>query len=114
MYVLNDYLFVASNLSLKGRGICVFAKPNLKFISLDCLIVFSEYIFCKFIISSEHLYLGVIYRSPSSTYDNNQELCNLLTYMSNVNNDNLVIVGDFNYNSIDWNLKIVNSTSVSE
>ncbi len=112
MYFLSGYVLVTSVLA--ARGICMFCKPELQVIILEKDIAFSEYIFCKIIFDDIVLYLGVIYRSPNSSGDNNVQLCDLLTYMSNVNCGNLVVVGDFNYNSINWEVKAVESTSVSE
>ena len=42
MYFLKGYVLVSSSLSL--RGICIFAKPELKVVSLDTISVFKEYL----------------------------------------------------------------------
>ena len=40
-------------------------------------------------------------------------MLNLLNNMSRTKMDNIVIVGDFNYNMIDWNLKLLTFTALS-
>jgi len=112
MYYLNGYVVTAS--LLKGRGICMFCKPDLQVINLENNVIFDEYIFCKIIVKDYTLFLGIVYRSPNSTYDNNLQLCNLLTYISNTCSSSLVIVGDFNFPCIDWHLNRVEPASVIE
>ena len=70
--------------------------------------VFSEYLVIK-IQSAEvrnNFVIGCIYRSPSSSPENDdclQALLNAL-FTSNNNNcrNNTIVVGDFNYPTIDW------------
>ena len=44
--------------------------------------------------------IGIVYRSPNSTENNNEKLYKCIQELSN---RNLVIMGDFNYPNIDWN-----------
>jgi len=112
MYYLDGYKLILSE--LKGRGICIFSKPGIRIVTTDRIIDFKEYILCKLLIGSETVLLGVIYRSPNSIFSNNMHLCDLLNHMSDINTDNLLLVGDFNYGSINWDLKNVESSSISE
>ena len=45
----------------------------------------------------------LIYRSPGSTPENNEELCNFIRQTATLRNDNLLLVGDFNLPSVNWN-----------
>ena len=67
--------------------------------------------FVKFMVVMKIL-LGVCYRSPKSSADNDNNLLNLLNSMSRTKMDNIVIVENFNDNMIDWNLKSVTALSI--
>ena len=43
-----------------------------------------------------------MYRSPTSSQENDRELFSLISYLNVKFSDHLVLVGDFNYSSIDW------------
>ena len=51
----------------------------------------------------KRLLIGVVYRSPNSTDDNNERMLEILRTASNVKTDFLMICGDFNLPKIDWN-----------
>ena len=57
--------------------------------------------------------LVICYRSPNSTLCNDQTLFNLLFDLAQRNDNNIFIVGDFNYCTIDWNLRVIRSHSES-
>ena len=46
--------------------------------------------------------IGGIYRSPNSSYDNNEKLWKTITYMASLYKDNMLLMGDFNCSGIDW------------
>ena len=52
----------------------------------------------------EGFILGVFYRSPNSQLDNDKEVFHLISNLSKKYYDNFIIVGDFNFSSIDWNV----------
>ena len=47
--------------------------------------------------------LGVFYRSPTSPPENDKDLFSMISHLNNKYYENLVIVGDFNFASINWN-----------
>ena len=74
---------------------------------------FNENIFCEFFGKDETFLLGVCYRSPNSPEENDRNMRNLLAEISHHKADNTVILGDFNYNMINWNLRNCVSPSPS-
>ncbi|XP_072174582.1 uncharacterized protein [Diadema setosum] len=63
---------------------------------------FQESVWVQLDINHKILVIGCVYRSPSSSHENNQELCKLLNVVCARKWDHLLIVGDFNYKDIDW------------
>ena len=51
---------------------------------------------------TDRLKIGVIYRSPNSSEENNQKLRKLLLDVSESKPSHLLIMGDFNHPEIDW------------
>ena len=86
-----------------GRGIALWIKPTLKPAAIEVNTIFQENIFveCK-LEDGETLKIGLIYRSPSSTNENSSKLNSIISEMCKNKNDNIIIMGDFNYKDIDW------------
>ena len=53
--------------------------------------------------SNEDLLLGAIYRSPSSSEMNSRQLVSLINLAMNCKCSQTVVIGDFNFPTIDWN-----------
>jgi len=66
---------------------------------------FENSLWYSIVLSSEESFLvGVVYRSPSSSTDNNQKLLSILSKLyDSVNFTHLLIMEDFNFPSINWN-----------
>ena len=83
-----------------GGGLLVYAKAGLNVVPSDSKNNFNQY--CSFKVLSPKndvdINLYLIYRSPNSTLFNNELLTNLILNCD----DNSLIVGDFNFPSIDW------------
>ena len=56
------------------------------------------------VCSSDTLIVGVIYRSPSSSPENNSNVLKLLAEIQKLAKSHLLITGDFNFPRIDWYL----------
>ena len=111
MYTLHGYTLVKSH--LKGRGICLYCNPSLKYNVID-IPEFDEAVGCEFFSKDEEVLLVILcYRSPNSSLNNDGKLLNLLSIMSTRHYNNIVILGDFNYKSINWQLKISNPVTPS-
>lgn len=95
------------NLDSKGRGIALLVKKELKPSMCDSLISsFEEHVFVECQLGDgKVLLLGLVYRSPSSTLENSELLNELMRKASEVRATHTMIVGDFNYPDIDWNLE---------
>lgn len=94
---------VFHNLEQEGRGIALFTKTTLRAsMSENIGTNFEEAIFAECHSAGETLRIGVIYRSPSSDNENNDNLCHLINEAMWDNPENLLILGDFNYKEIDW------------
>lgn len=87
------------------RGILIYVHD-----SIDCSYVpelnnlmFNESLFCLLNLPSETIVLGAIYRSPSSDEINNEALLTTLTKAASFASDKrLILAGDFNFGTIDW------------
>ena len=92
------------NLEEKGRGIALLVKKELKPTPNATLkATFSENLFADCTqLDGTSLVVGLIYRSPGSTLENNAQLCELIRNTAEVKKENLLLVGDFNLPSIDW------------
>lgn len=102
MYAIDGYKIICSR--LQGRGILMYSKPHIQVQVLANIVVFEEYLLCNIICDKEKLLLCVVYRSPNSTVQNDIFLCDLLSHVCTIKTDQLLIVGDFNYSSINWSL----------
>ena len=87
---------------LKGRGTCIYFANHLIASQITLNSDFKESVWCEIVINSEKILLGCIYRSPSSTPDNNTALLQELEQACAKAHDHLIIVGDFNFKEIDW------------
>ena len=101
---LNGYQTLQNN---SGRGVCIFYKDSLTvneiphdFNSFPCSI------FCNIKTNTnEKLTLGLVYRSPNSSAEDNIKLINYLnSFLPKLKsgNDKLLLMGDFNLRDIDW------------
>ena len=99
------------NLDQEGRGVLLLVRSDLNpsICDIPSNNTFQEAIFvdCK-VCDIETLTIGIVYRSPNSTRENSEELNNLISNASKINR-NLVIVGDFNFPEISWELETCNT-----
>ena len=88
-----------------GKGTAIYVKnslnhaacPELDKAEFDC----SSW--CTVLLSDKkRLLIGVIYRSPNSTIDNNEKMLAVMRAVSKTKTDFLMLCGDFNLPKIDW------------
>ncbi|XP_076454798.1 uncharacterized protein LOC143289637 [Babylonia areolata] len=91
------------NLDKRGRGICLYVKEELKPTRKDVCTDFEETVFvdCK-LEDREELVIGLVYRSPNSSEENNDSLNKLLISVAEGKPSHLLVLGDFNFPEIDW------------
>ena len=95
-----------------GGGVILYVHSSLQDIPCDSLsesgfenslwyLKLASY--CAMLSSEERLLVGVVYRSPSSSPDNHQKLLSILSKLyDSVNFTHLLIMGDFNFPTINW------------
>ena len=97
---------IISNLSDETcrRGIVFYYRNHLIVDKLDLNFGFSEALFVKVINTQtlQHIFLLIVYRSPSSDSDNNDKLLNVLLSLAGVYGPKLIIMEDFNFKYISW------------
>ena len=91
--------------SRKGGGIMLFVRENL--VVSECTELnaesFEEALWVTVKMArAENMLIGICYRSPNSTRENNEKLIDLLQHRNVVKNRNVLIMGDFNFSSICW------------
>ena len=109
LYIPNFTLFRKDRLHSEGGGSCIYAHNSLNvtlcdnFNVTDCVAVKID---CKPI----ELFVIVIYRSPSLTFDESVNILNQLTIFINSLpiDSEIVLTGDFNLPDVSWNKGVVN------
>lgn len=104
--VIEDYHPPVHNLDDEGRGVCIYVKAQfgVEVLNIDDDVQdFRESVWVNVKVDgNKSVAIGCVYRSPSSSSDNNRKLESLLRRVSSRNFHDLIIVGDFNYPNINW------------
>ena len=88
-----------------GKGAALYVKNNLNHSACPILdkADFDCAAWCNILLTDgKRLLVGVIYRSPNSTTDNNGRMLEILKTASKTKCDYLMVCGDFNLPKIDW------------
>ena len=88
-----------------GRGVCIYTGKKLKAIPViePASEIYSDSVWCEVRLrNNDKLLVGCIYRSPSSTSDNNARLGQVVNSACTRGISHLMILADFNYSEIDW------------
>jgi len=96
-------LFYPDNMK---RGVLTYVKNNIPVQKIEPTIICEESVWCQ--IQQKNappLVVGNVYRSPSSTQDNNAQLFRMIEEMSRAKQ--VVLCGDFNFKEIDWRRMVV-------
>ena len=93
--------------NLCGRGVALYVKDSLRSSEVTPSTSFESSVWCSLPLhNKDKLLVGVIYRSPNATNDQNTLLNSLITEMVTINHSHLMIIGDFNYPDINWDMQI--------
>ena len=102
---INDYEVFHKNIDKEeGRGLIMYIHKTLKAEEIKLDTNFQENMFVKVQINkNEHLLTGIVYRSPSENSPSYHErLRTLISEAAKTKHTHHLIMGDFNYPSIDW------------
>jgi hypothetical protein len=89
-----------------NRGVVIYAHNSLSAVKVDLeesTTSFKESVWCKVRLNSnDSLLFGCVYRSPSSSDENNDKLNSLITSACGAGFSHVLMAGDFNYKEILW------------
>ena len=88
-----------------GKGAALYVKDTLNHSACPIFdnVAFDCSSWCIVLLSDgKRLLIGVIYRSPNSTEDNNMKMLDILRIASATKVDYLMVCGDFNLPKINW------------
>ncbi|VDI78167.1 Hypothetical predicted protein [Mytilus galloprovincialis] len=90
----------------EGRGLLLYIDSNLESTEVNMEAQFQENIFIKIKLNqNDKLLIGLIYRSPSNnTKEYNDKLTELISEATQKGFSHILIMGDFNYPAIDWEI----------
>ena len=104
---LNILGYIATSRNLKnkiGRGMLTYIRESLNPREIHMKTEYEESVWNAIKINSkDELLVGTIYRSPNSEKEENKLLCTLMKEVDRCGYSHLLITGDFNYPTINWN-----------
>ena len=109
---LEDYvMFRKDRMGRRGGGVLLYIKETIPAYEVqlqeeaDC----KEAIWCKLVTGHTTVTIGVVYRCPNITKQNNEQIHNAI---SEVSKGDCIIMGDFNHGNIKWDT--LQSTGVED
>ena len=98
-----------------GRGLALYVKPELKAYEVIPEVTYEEMLGIVVHLSNNlSMLVSCMYRSPSSTTENNLSLVEAIKEIDKTQTPLKIIVGDFNYPRLDWNTGMDTETSTEE
>ena len=94
-------MFRKDRMGRRGGGVLLYIKDTIPAYEVqlqeeaDC----NEAIWCKLVTGHTTVTIGVVYRCPNITKQNNEKIHNAI---SEVSNGDCIIMGDFNHGNIKW------------
>ena len=93
------------NIDKSGRGVCLHIRtemsPSLNNIATNLETEECIFVDCT-LQEKERVTIGLFYRSPNSTKENNDKINRTILASMSTNSPHLIIMGDFNFPEIDW------------
>jgi len=89
----------------KGGGVILYIKDNFTAAAYETAYTteFSESVWCKIMLKNQELIVGVCYRSPASSEDNNNKLLSMLeNTIKGCKATRFLVMGDFNCPGINF------------
>ena len=105
-YSIENYEMFHKNLNNNtGRGMALYINKALKADEVDLNTKFEEFISVEVpLVNDDKLLIAQIYRSDGGTEENNEFLIDIISEACCLQYSHLLIMGDFNYPKIDWQL----------
>ena len=104
IYHMDGYTMFNSDFN-DGRGALIYIREVLGATDFEVIDSCQDCVWCKLSLAKgDKLILGCIYRSPHSTVENITKLYDMLTNVCAINPSHMLILGDFNFKEINWNL----------
>ena len=96
-----------------NRGVVLYVNKALEATPVSFKTNFSESVWVNVrLANSDSILVGCVYRSPNSSLENNVALSKLINEIALKKNDKLILIGDFNFPEINWDLEYVTTNSV--
>ena len=94
-------MFRKDRMGRRGGGVLLYIKDTIPAyeVQLQEEAYFNEAIWCKLVTGHTTVTIGVVYRCPNITKQNNEKIHN---YISDVSKGDCIIMGDFNHGNIKW------------
>ncbi|XP_071964134.1 uncharacterized protein [Antedon mediterranea] len=101
-------MFLPNEKLSSGRGVVIYVRNGMSATPVlfkDNL--FEESMFVEIRVKDRTFLIGCVYRSDAGSSVNNSALCSLFRKVASFSCSDFIIVGDFNYRSINWELGYV-------
>jgi len=112
-YEINGFDMFYTNLTPKeGRGIILYVKRELEATPVVLNVQFQESVWISIPTNNNKnngILVGCIYRSPNSSDENNSQLSQLLKAANTNKYTNVLILSDFNFPHVNWELEQANT-----
>ena len=101
---VGDYKMYCKNIeNKKGRGLILYIDSTLNSSQIEMTTHYVENIFIEIKLNGrDKLLVGLLYRSEKGSSENNDILNSLITEARKLNYPHLLLLGDFNYPTINW------------
>ena len=103
--------------NMNGRGTALYVKETIPSMHFDINVCHHQFpaVWCRVPLQgTDHLVIGVIYRSPDAKIEQSGSINDMIDEIVKRRHSHLLIMGDFNYPEIDWQcLASINDESCS-
>jgi len=90
-----------------GRGSALYIKDSIQSNEFTMPDTCDASVWCTLTLKNQdRLIVGLVYRSPNSSESQNKHLLERMDYVLEQNYSHVLIMGDFNYPEINWNMDI--------
>lgn len=102
-------------LNLTGRGAALYIRNDIQADEMSSTVNDIPAVWCCISLKNQDkLLIGVVYRSPTSTETDNNDMLTMISEMVNKKTSHILIMGDFNFPGIDWHLLTSNGPATEQ